>query len=79
MGFRSPLNTHNIVSDLHRAYTEINSPYNDGFTGWHLKKELYELKFLLDRILKESSTFGEIEDRYLEEISKKEMWQELKK
>ena len=79
MGFKKPIDTSSIVRDLRKAYTEINSPYHDGFTGWHVKHELYELKWLLDRILKESTTFGEIEERYLDEISKKEMWSELKR
>ena len=47
MGFRKP--------DLNDAYTairrnigEIQSPYNDGFTGMHCKQELYVLKCWLD-------------------------------
>jgi hypothetical protein len=79
MGFRKPLETNNIVSQLRKAYVELNSPYNDGFTGWEIKRDLYEVKFLIDQILKESTSFGEIEQRYLDEISKREMWKELKK
>lgn len=79
MGFRKPIDSNNIVRDLRKAYVELNSPYNDGFTGWAIKQELYEVKFLLDRILKESPTFGEIEERYLDNIEKNKIIEELKK
>ena len=79
MGFKKPINSSNIVHELHKAYGEINSPYNDGFTGWNIKHELYEIKWLLDRILKESTTFGDIEERYLKEVEQNKIVQELKK
>jgi hypothetical protein len=79
MGFKKPIDSNSVISELRRAYTEINSPYNDGFTGWQVKHELYEIKWLLDRILKNSTTFGEIEERYLDEIEKNKIIEELKK
>ncbi len=79
MGFRKPVEIDSIVTQLRRAYVEINSPYNDGFTGWSTKQELYEIKFLLDEILKESTCFGEIEQRYLDQVDKAKVWRELKK
>lgn len=79
MGFRKPIEIDTIITQLRRAYVEINSPYNDGFTGWEIKRELYEVKCLLDEILKESSRFGEIEERYLDEVNKQKVWRELKK
>jgi len=79
MGFKKPIDSNSVISELRRAYTEINSPYNDGFTGWSIKQELYEIKWLLDRILKNSTTFGEIEERYLDEIEKNKIIEELKK
>jgi hypothetical protein len=79
MGFRKPIEIDTIITQLRRAYIEINSPYNDGFTGWAIKQELYEIKFLLDEILKESASFGEIEERYLDEVNKQKVWRELKK
>jgi len=79
MGFKKPIDSNNVVRELRRAYAEINSPYNDGFNGWNIKHELYEIKWLLDRILKESTTFGEIEERYLKEVEQNKIVQELKK
>ena len=79
MGFRKPIEIDTIITQLRRAYVEINSPYNDGFIGWSTKQELYEIKFLLDEILKESTSFGEIEERYLDQVDKANVWRELKK
>jgi len=79
MGFRKPIEIDIVVTQLRRAYVELNSPYNDGFTGWEIKRELYEIKFLLDEILKESASFGEIEERYLDQVDKAKVWRELKK
>lgn len=79
MGFRKPIEIDTIITQLRRAYIEINSPYNDGFTSWSTKQELYEVKFLLDEILKTSNSFGEVEERYLDEVDKQKVWRELKK
>ena len=51
---------------------ECKSPYNDGFTAWHYKQQLYKIKDLLDTSLPICPTFvGETE--WLEEnITKKE-------
>jgi hypothetical protein len=78
MGFRKP-DLNSVVQQLHRAYGEVNSPYNDGFTGWEIKRELYEIKWLLDRLLKKSNSYGEIEQRYLDEVEKNKIIEELKK
>jgi len=79
MGYRKPIELNSIITQLRKAYIEVNSPYNDGFTGWETKRELYEIKFLLDEIIKESPSFGEIEERYLNEVNKLKVWRELKK
>ena len=79
MGFKKPIEIDGIITQLRKAYGEVNSPYNDGFTGWEIKRELYEIKFLLDEILKESPSFGETEERYLNEVNKQKVWRELKK
>jgi len=63
---------------LMRAHGSICSPYNDGYVGWATKQELYQIKFLLDEMLKQQPTFSG-EDEWLEEQSKKHMWSELKR
>lgn len=73
-----PTNKHGIQGELYKLYSEIKSPYNDGFTSWGLKQEMYEIKFLLDRLIKECPTFVP-EEEWLEEKRKEHMWSELKR
>ena len=47
MGFRKPSLT-DAFSAIRTSLAEINSPYNDGFTGMHCKQELYMLKCWLE-------------------------------
>lgn len=73
MGFQIRWDKQQIESQLHRMANEVNSVYNDGFTAWEIKKDLLDIKFLLDDILKNSYTFiGE--PAYIEELSKKQTW-----
>jgi hypothetical protein len=61
-----------------KAHGEICSTYNDGWTSWELKKELYEIKWLLDECIKRQPTFSD-EEEWLEAQHKKQMWSELKR
>lgn len=47
MGFKSP-NLNDAYSAVRSSLSEINSPYNEGFTGFHCKHELYMLKCWLE-------------------------------
>lgn len=78
MAFKKPIDVVHTQMQLLSAYHELRSPYNDGFTQFELKKELYELKFVIDKILADSPRFSG-EDEWLEEQSKKQLWETLKK
>ena len=78
MGFKKPLEVNDVKMQLMKAHGEICSTYNDGFTQWMIKKELYEIKWLLDECLKRQPIFGG-EEEWLEEQHKKQMWSELKR
>jgi hypothetical protein len=78
MGFKKPLDVNDVKLQLLRAHGEICSTYNDGFTQWGIKKELYEIKFLLVEMLKQQPTFSG-EDDWLQEQDKKQVWSELKR
>ena len=65
-----------VHHQIHMAGVEVNSPYNDGYVQWEIKKDLYKLKFLLDEILKHSPEFAG-ESEFLQEQSKKQMWRAL--
>lgn len=69
MGFRSPMDYNSINHQIQTAGVELNSPYNDGFTTWEIKKNLYRLQWMIESILERSSTYvGEKE--FLEENGK---------
>ena len=75
MGFRKP-DTRGLENTLTKLYIEIISPYNDGFTQWTLKQEMYIIQKQLSDMLKQLPTFvGETE--WLEDLDKKEMWKIL--
>jgi hypothetical protein len=74
MGFQKP-NLHPARVSIMRFLGEINSPYNDGFTGSYCKKDLYMLKCWLDDEYSRLPTFaGEElwEQERLVEILKKD-------
>jgi hypothetical protein len=78
MGFRKPIEKSDVVMQITSAYSYIKSPYSDGFSAWYTKQELYEIKFVLDEVIKQCPEFtGEPE--WLEEQHKKQMWSELKR
>ena len=60
------------------AGVELCSPKNDGFTQWEIKKELYQLKWLLDGIMQDSGTFVD-EEEFLKEREKALIWRTLAK
>jgi hypothetical protein len=76
MGFRKPMDYNSVSHQIYITGVELNSPRNDGFVAFEMKKDLHRLKFLLDQILKDSPEFvGEFE--FLQEQSKKQMWKTL--
>jgi uncharacterized protein YabN with tetrapyrrole methylase and pyrophosphatase domain len=78
MGFKKPLEVNDVKLQLLQAHGEICSPYNDGFTQWEIKKELYNIKWLLDEMLKRQPNFSD-EKQWLKEQEMKRMWSELKR
>jgi len=66
-----------LHQQIYRAGTELLDPLNDGFLQWEIKQELYRLKWLIDDILKQSSTFAG-EQEFLNEHEKAIVWRSLK-
>ena len=67
-----------VNHQIYMSGVELNSPYNDGFTTFEIKKDLYKLKWMLDAIMKDAPTFSG-EDEFLKEHEQKVMWRTLKK
>lgn len=51
-----------ISNQIHALSRECSSPYNEGFTAFELKKDLYQIKYIIDEALQRAPTFsGEVE------------------
>lgn len=66
MGFVQRWNDNQIIQDLRRCHAQVASVYNDGFTAWACKQDLYRVKFELDEMLANSPTFAD-EEKWLAE------------
>ena len=78
MGFRKPIDYNAVQHQIYISGVELNSPYNDGYVQWEIKKDLHKLKWLLDEILKDSPEFVG-EDEFLKEHEQVKMWRTLAK
>lgn len=67
-----------ITQQIHNAARECQSPYNDGYTGWYVKQDLYQIKFILDEALKNCPSFGDTEEQWLTEQEQKRIIKILK-
>lgn len=65
-----------VIDDLRHCAVEMNSHYNDGWTQWGCKQDLYRVKFELDRLLKTSPYFS-MEQEWLTEQEKQQVWNRL--
>ena len=78
MGFKKSWEVSDITSQVHRLAREISSPYNDGYTQWHCKQDLYQIKQLVDQALARSPNFGDLEQEWLHTQEKKHIIKILK-
>jgi hypothetical protein len=68
----------NIASQIRSLSTQCSNPSNDGFTAFHLKQDLYQLKTIIDQALEEAPDFGQMEKDWLTEQEKKRIINILK-
>jgi hypothetical protein len=78
MGFKKNWEVGDITSQVHSLAREISSPYNDGYTQWHCKQDLYQIKQLVDQALARSPDFGALEQEWLHTQEKKHIIKILK-
>lgn len=77
MGFKKP----NLVEaeiEIRKAFYEVNSKYNDGFTSLEIKKDLYRLKWIFDEQFHKCPTFVG-EDEWVQKILQEKVIEILKK
>lgn len=70
------LDTANIILSLQRAGYDLNDMNLDGFTQFEVKKELYQIKWVVDNVLKKSPDFHG-EEQWLKEQEQKIIWETL--
>lgn len=78
MGFKKSWDVASIATQLHSLSRECSSQYTDGFTAFECKKDLYLLKEIIDRALKDAPNFGELEKDWLTEQEQKRIIKILK-
>lgn len=78
MGLRKNWDVADIANQLHSLSRECSSPYNDGITSFEFKKELYLVKEIVDRALKDAPDFGDMEQQWLTEQEQKRIIKILK-
>ena len=67
-----------VATQLRALSRECSSSYNDGFTAFELKKDLYQIKELVDQALSNSPNFGELEQQWLTNQEQKRIIKILK-
>lgn len=66
-----------VTQQISKMGRECSSSYNDGYTAFEIKKDLYVIKELIDQQLKDAPTFSG-EDEWLTEREKKRIIKALK-
>ncbi len=78
MGFKKSWDEADISRQIRAMARECASPYNTGFLTFEIKKDLYQLKEVIDRALQEAPSFGGMEEEWLTEQEKKRIIKILK-
>lgn len=65
MGFKKPLEVASIAQQINSAAYTCGSSHTDGFTGWSIKQDLYQIKEILDNAINRCPNFGEAESEWL--------------
>lgn len=78
MGYRQSWNVDDIVRQIHALKRECSSVYNDGYTSFECKKDLYQIKLIVDEALAQSPDFGQSEKDWLTEQEKSRIIKHLK-
>lgn len=68
----------NIASQLRSLSSQCANPHADGFTAFELKKDLYQIKELVENALARAPNFGQLEQDWLTEQEKKRIINILK-
>jgi hypothetical protein len=77
MGYNYSYDIVRALNEIRLAAYECSSSRIDGFVAWGIKQDLYQVKWLLDDLLKECPTFSP-EPEWLREQEQKKILRLLK-
>ena len=67
-----------VINECRRMHRFANDPYVTGFVNWPCKQDLYRVKFAVDEMLRNTSTFAG-EEEWLREQEAERIVEILKK
>ena len=70
-------NVDQVIGECQKMYHGATDAYETGWNNWPCKQDLYRVKFAVDEILKNISSFTG-EEEWLEQLEKQKMWKALK-
>lgn len=76
MGFQKRWDVGDIQRQLNACAGQMRSHYNDGFVQWHCKQDLLIVKYQLDELLRNASTFAG-ESEFVDQLDKQLVWKRL--
>ena len=71
-------NVEKVIAECQKMYHGANDPYVTGWNNWPCKQDLYRVKFAVDEMLANSSTFAD-EEAWLREQEQERLLKILKK
>jgi hypothetical protein len=77
MGFIKNWDVADIARQVNSASGSCRNPYTDGFTGWSIKQDLYQIKWIVDEAIHRCPDFAP-EDEWLKEQEQKKIIRILK-
>lgn len=77
MGYKHSYDTMIAIKEIRAAALECSNPRNDGFVSWGIKQDLYQVKWMLDDLLRNCPTFSP-EAEWLKEQEQKKIIRILK-
>ena len=69
-------NVDRVIAECQKMYLGATDPYVTGYVNWPCKQDLYRVKFAVDEMLKNTSSFSG-ESEWLEQQEKQKMWKAL--
>lgn len=78
MGLQLRWDADNIIRQLHMCASQMNYSGNDGFVQWGCKKDLIRVKYEVEKLLRNSPSFDNVENPFIEEMERQKLWDILK-